>query len=244
MQLRVGRIGRPHGLDGSFYVVEPDPALPGGDGVVFVARRRAPRGPALRHERAPDPAPGGLVVARRRPGPARQRADDPAHRGAAGGGRVLGVRPRGLRGRRRRRHDRLRAPDERAALASRCWRSTASTAPSCSCRWCATASARSTSRRAGSTSTWASSVKADVFTLFPQWFDWFRTQRHVENALALGHSVEAVDFRASTPLKLGAGGRRAVRRRRRDGAARGRHGGGAARSLRGRPGHVAVVRGA
>jgi tRNA (guanine37-N1)-methyltransferase len=46
-------------------------------------------------------------------------------------------------------------------------------------------------------------VKADVFTLFPQWFDWFRTQRHVENALALGHSVETVDFRASTPLKWG-----------------------------------------
>jgi tRNA (guanine37-N1)-methyltransferase len=46
-------------------------------------------------------------------------------------------------------------------------------------------------------------VKADVFTLFPQWFDWFRTQRHVENALALGHTVEAVDFRASTPLKWG-----------------------------------------
>jgi tRNA (guanine37-N1)-methyltransferase len=46
-------------------------------------------------------------------------------------------------------------------------------------------------------------VKADVFTLFPHWFDWFRTQRHVENALALGHTVEAVDFRASTPLKWG-----------------------------------------
>ena len=46
-------------------------------------------------------------------------------------------------------------------------------------------------------------MKADVFTLFPQWFDWFRTQRHVENALALGHSVEAVDFRASTPLQWG-----------------------------------------
>jgi tRNA (guanine37-N1)-methyltransferase len=46
-------------------------------------------------------------------------------------------------------------------------------------------------------------VRADVFTLFPHWFDWFRTQRHVENALALGHSVEAVDFRASTPLRWG-----------------------------------------
>jgi tRNA (guanine37-N1)-methyltransferase len=46
-------------------------------------------------------------------------------------------------------------------------------------------------------------VKADVFTLFPQWFDWFRAQRHVENALALGHSVDAVDFREFTPLKWG-----------------------------------------
>jgi tRNA (guanine37-N1)-methyltransferase len=46
-------------------------------------------------------------------------------------------------------------------------------------------------------------VKADVFTLFPQWFEWFRTQRHVENALALGHSVDAVDFRETTPLKWG-----------------------------------------
>lgn len=34
--MRVGRVGRPHGLDGSFYVAEPAPELPGGDGVVFV----------------------------------------------------------------------------------------------------------------------------------------------------------------------------------------------------------------
>jgi tRNA (guanine37-N1)-methyltransferase len=46
-------------------------------------------------------------------------------------------------------------------------------------------------------------LKADVFTLFPHWFEWFRTQRHVENALALGHAVEAVDLRATTPLKSG-----------------------------------------
>ena len=31
------------------------------------------------------------------------------------------------------------------------------------------------------------SVKIDVFTLFPDWFDWFTEQRHVRNALALGH---------------------------------------------------------
>jgi tRNA (guanine37-N1)-methyltransferase len=46
-------------------------------------------------------------------------------------------------------------------------------------------------------------LKADVFTLFPHWFEWFRTQRHVENALAAGHAIEAVDLRATTPLKWG-----------------------------------------
>jgi tRNA (guanine37-N1)-methyltransferase len=46
-------------------------------------------------------------------------------------------------------------------------------------------------------------VNLDVFTLFPQWFDWFRTQRHVINALALGHTFECVDLRATTPLKWG-----------------------------------------
>jgi tRNA (guanine37-N1)-methyltransferase len=46
-------------------------------------------------------------------------------------------------------------------------------------------------------------VKIDVFTLFPQWFEWFREQRHVANALALGHALEAVDLRATTPLSWG-----------------------------------------
>jgi tRNA (guanine37-N1)-methyltransferase len=46
-------------------------------------------------------------------------------------------------------------------------------------------------------------VKIDVFTLFPDWFGWFRRQRHVSNALALGHELTAVDFRATTPLKAG-----------------------------------------
>jgi tRNA (guanine37-N1)-methyltransferase len=46
-------------------------------------------------------------------------------------------------------------------------------------------------------------VNVDVFTLFPQWFGWFREQRHVANALALGHTLEAVDPRATTPLKWG-----------------------------------------
>jgi tRNA (guanine37-N1)-methyltransferase len=46
-------------------------------------------------------------------------------------------------------------------------------------------------------------MNLDVFTLFPQWFEWFRTQRHVANALALGHRLECVDPRASTPLNWG-----------------------------------------
>jgi len=46
-------------------------------------------------------------------------------------------------------------------------------------------------------------VNIDVFTLFPQWFEWFREQRHVSNALALGHGLETVDLRATTPLNWG-----------------------------------------
>lgn len=35
--LLAGRVGRPHGLDGSFLVVEPSPALPEAGGTVFVS---------------------------------------------------------------------------------------------------------------------------------------------------------------------------------------------------------------
>jgi tRNA (guanine37-N1)-methyltransferase len=46
-------------------------------------------------------------------------------------------------------------------------------------------------------------MNIDIFTLFPGWFGWFLEQRHVRNALALGHSLEAVDLRATTPLNAG-----------------------------------------
>jgi tRNA (guanine37-N1)-methyltransferase len=46
-------------------------------------------------------------------------------------------------------------------------------------------------------------MRVDVFTLFPGWFDWFRGQRHVRNALEGGSSLETVDFRATTPLGAG-----------------------------------------
>jgi tRNA (guanine37-N1)-methyltransferase len=46
-------------------------------------------------------------------------------------------------------------------------------------------------------------VNIDVLTLFPGWFAWFFEQRHVRNALELGHGLETVDLRATTPLNAG-----------------------------------------
>ena len=43
-------------------------------------------------------------------------------------------------------------------------------------------------------------MRVDVFTLFPAWFDWFREQRHVRQS---GIEIEAIDLRATTPLKAG-----------------------------------------
>jgi tRNA (guanine37-N1)-methyltransferase len=43
-------------------------------------------------------------------------------------------------------------------------------------------------------------VNIDVLTLFPEWFDWFASQRHVENVLAAGSHVECVNIRDHTPL--------------------------------------------
>jgi len=43
----------------------------------------------------------------------------------------------------------------------------------------------------------------DVFTLFPPWFEWFRGQRHVANALAGGHGLRCIDPREHTPLNAG-----------------------------------------
>lgn len=46
-------------------------------------------------------------------------------------------------------------------------------------------------------------MNIDVFTLFPQWFEWFATQRHVANALAGGSTLTCVDIREHTPLNAG-----------------------------------------
>jgi len=46
-------------------------------------------------------------------------------------------------------------------------------------------------------------MRVDVFTLFPEAFDWFRSQRHVSNALAHGHTLDTVNYRDTTPLTGG-----------------------------------------
>jgi tRNA (guanine37-N1)-methyltransferase len=46
-------------------------------------------------------------------------------------------------------------------------------------------------------------VEIDVFTLFPRWFEWFESQRHVRNAIDAGTRLSCVDFRAHTPLSGG-----------------------------------------
>jgi tRNA (guanine37-N1)-methyltransferase len=46
-------------------------------------------------------------------------------------------------------------------------------------------------------------VEIDVFTLFPEWFEWFSGQRHVANALAAGLKLRYVNYRDHTPLSGG-----------------------------------------
>jgi tRNA (guanine37-N1)-methyltransferase len=46
-------------------------------------------------------------------------------------------------------------------------------------------------------------VQIDVLTLFPEWFDWFRSQRHVANAVAGGHELRTLNPREHTPLSGG-----------------------------------------
>ncbi len=46
-------------------------------------------------------------------------------------------------------------------------------------------------------------MEIDVFTLFPEWFEWFEQQRHVRNALAAGSQLKYVNFRDHTQLSAG-----------------------------------------
>src|SRR6478752_2658354 len=46
-------------------------------------------------------------------------------------------------------------------------------------------------------------MKLDIFTLFPDAFDWFRTQRSVENAIREGNELRLFNYRDTTPLGAG-----------------------------------------
>ena len=46
-------------------------------------------------------------------------------------------------------------------------------------------------------------MKLDIFTLFPEAFDWFQSQRSVQNALGEGNELRLVNYRDSTPLGAG-----------------------------------------
>jgi tRNA (guanine37-N1)-methyltransferase len=46
-------------------------------------------------------------------------------------------------------------------------------------------------------------MRIDVFTLFPEWFDWFRSQRHVRNAMEDGNQLRFFSPRVKTPLSGG-----------------------------------------
>ncbi len=46
-------------------------------------------------------------------------------------------------------------------------------------------------------------MEIDIFTLFPEWFEWFTAQRHVRNVLDEGSHLQCVNFREHTPLSGG-----------------------------------------
>ena len=46
-------------------------------------------------------------------------------------------------------------------------------------------------------------MQIDIFTLFPDWFEWLAQQRHVRNAIAAGTRIECVNIRDHTPLGQG-----------------------------------------
>ena len=46
-------------------------------------------------------------------------------------------------------------------------------------------------------------MEIDIFTLFPEGFEWFESQRHVRNAVAAGHRLRYVNYRDTTPLSGG-----------------------------------------
>ena len=145
MRVAIGKVGRPHGIDGAFFVEQPsDDArwwktgatfLAGGTPVEVVAHRTSSGRPVIKVE--PPVERGALLEVER----------DAA--AADGRGRVLRVRARRARGRG---GDRPRARNGRGRDPRRRERRARARHAACCCRWSRTACARSISTRGASTS--------------------------------------------------------------------------------------------
>lgn len=46
-------------------------------------------------------------------------------------------------------------------------------------------------------------MKLDIFTLFPEAFAWFESQRSVQNAIAQGNDLRLINYRDTTPINAG-----------------------------------------
>jgi tRNA (guanine37-N1)-methyltransferase len=46
-------------------------------------------------------------------------------------------------------------------------------------------------------------LNLDIFTLFPEAFEWFRSQRSVQNAIGHGNELRLFNYRDTTPLNAG-----------------------------------------
>ncbi|HEU5141910.1 MAG TPA: tRNA (guanosine(37)-N1)-methyltransferase TrmD, partial [Solirubrobacterales bacterium] len=46
-------------------------------------------------------------------------------------------------------------------------------------------------------------MRLDIFSLFPEAFDWFQSQRSVQNALKEGNELRLFNYRDTTPLGAG-----------------------------------------
>ena len=182
----VGRVGRPHGLAGAFFVEQRERGAErlrdGRDGLRRRrARRRRPVSKRAAGGRPGDPARPAGRARRRARGPARGAA-------AARGGRLLRLPAR--RASRSRKRAAASSGASRTSMPGRRERLLVLDSDCC-CRSSTTACAKSTSRRHGSSSPRASRtpanltlpVQLDVFTLVPHAFAWLTEHRPLATVL-------------------------------------------------------------
>jgi tRNA (guanine37-N1)-methyltransferase len=190
VNVRIGRVGRPHGLDGAFFVEQPSDDkrwwkvgarfLAGGEEVEVVTKRTSSGRPVIKLDR---PVPRGtwLEVERARLPPT---ADGEFYVFQLVGLERRRRRP-GRRQRRARARQRRRAADGRGLRPER--RSRRGTYP---CR------ARLRRPR-------LSPLQLDVFTLVPHAFAWLTEQRPVATVLGTELDLRLFSYRDYTPLRAG-----------------------------------------